>query len=92
MTLDDILDFITSRPSKEKQSFEASLRWYLSRNRFVFHHAKLVKEGIVFALEVSVGTPSGNTRTIQIPVASESTAFSTESAERAASAVLKSGD
>ena len=92
MTLDDILDFITSRPSKEKQSFEASLRWYLSRNRFVFHSARLVKDGEVFFMDVSVGTPSGRTRTIQIPVASESTAFSTESAEKVASAVFKSGD
>ena len=90
VTLDDILDFIFSRPSKDQQSFEASLRWYFSRNRFVFHSAKLVEEGTTFAIEVSVGTPSGQTETVRVPVPSERVAFSTESAERVASAVLKS--
>jgi len=92
VTLDDILDFITSRPSKEKQSFEASLRWYLSRNRFVFHSTRLVKDGKVFVMEVTVGTPSGCSKMVRVPVPSESTAFSTESADKVASAVLKSGD
>lgn len=91
MTIDDILDFITSRPSKEKQSFEGALRWYLSRNRFVFHSARLIK-GEVVLIEVSVGTPSGRTKTLRVPVASESTAFSTESADKVASAILKSDD
>ena len=90
MTLDDILDFITSRPSKEKQSFEGALRWYLSLNRFVFHSARLVK-GEVVQIEVAVGTPSGRTKTLRVPV-TESTAFSTESADKVASVILKSGD
>lgn len=92
MTLDDILGLITSRSAKEKRRFEGSLQWYLPRNRFVFHSAELVKDQADLSMEVVVGTPSGRTKTLRVPVASEREAFSPESADSIASAIIKSGE
>ena len=90
MKLDDILGLLTSRSAQEKQRFEGSLKWYLPLNRFVFHSAELVKEQETISVEVVVGTPLGQTKTLRVPVASESTAFSADSADSIASAIIKS--
>jgi hypothetical protein len=88
----DLLDLFTSRPFEEKQRFEGSLQWYLSLNRFVFHSASLVTTPDCDLIEVSVGTPTGQTKTVQVRIPSREVAFTPESADLVASAILKSVD